>query len=62
MSSARFTAFFGDKTIPIELNPDPIVQGNSATATLTSNFVQSIPNRHYVWVYNLAGVKVDVIA
>lgn len=62
MSSARFSAVFGDRRVPVDLNPDPVIQASSATATLTSNFIQSIPNRHYVWVYNLAGVKVDVIA
>jgi hypothetical protein len=62
MSGVRFSAAIATIVPTIELNPDVVLEGSSAQATLTTHFVQSIPIRHYVWVYNLAGVKVDVIA
>ena len=59
--SARFTAaLVGDP--PILLVPAEVQQESSATVSLTIKGVSARPSRHYVWVYDLSGTKVDVIA
>lgn len=38
------------------------VAASFASATLTTETVRATPSRHLVWVYNLHGTKVDVLA
>jgi len=60
--SARFTAVLAPSGLAVELDPDPIVQSSTVTATIIAKGVSARPARHYVWVYDLSGTKVDVVA
>ena len=62
MSTARFTAALAPLNLVGEISPTEIVQGSSATATMTAKSASAVPARHYVWVYDLNGTKVDVLA
>lgn len=62
MSAVRFGAVFVPQAIVGLLVPDPIVQASQASATLISQIVIPKPRRYYVWVYDLEGEKVAVIA
>jgi hypothetical protein len=60
--SARFTAALTNAAVVVVLDPDPIVQSSTVTATMTVKGSSVRPARHYVWIYDLTGTKVDVIA
>ena len=62
MSAVRFGAAVADTSVTVLLDPDPIVQSSTVTATLTVKGASARPTRHYVWIYDLTGTKVDVIA
>lgn len=62
MSAVRFGAAVAETSVTVVLDPDPIVQSSTVTATMTVKGASVRPARHYVWVYDLSGTKVDVIA
>lgn len=62
MSSARFTASLVGTVPEVLLDPDPVIQESTASVSLTAKGVSARPTRHYVWVYDLSGTRVDVIA
>lgn len=60
MSTRYLAALVAPPTL--ELVPSSVDQDSTATATLTSKAISAKPIRHYVWVYDLSGTKVDVLA
>lgn len=62
MSAVRFGAVFVPQAIVGLLVPDPIVQASQASAILISQVLIAKPRTYYVWVYDLEGEKVAVIA
>lgn len=62
MSTARFTAAIAVGLPTVDIDPDSVVQGSLAGASLKAKAIALAPSRHYVWIYDVSGVKVDVIA
>ena len=62
MSSVRFGAALADVAPSSILTPDPVVQDSFASAALLSLIVLAKPRRFYIWVYDLQGERVAVIA
>ena len=62
MSTVRFGAVLASPSINSLVIPDLVVQASQASAVLISQIVIPKPRRYYVWVYDLEGEKVAVIA
>jgi len=63
MSSARFTSLFWTSISPApDMDPGAVVQASVASASMISKALPAVPSRHYIWIYDISGVKSDVIA
>ena len=63
MSAARFTAVVNTGiTASPDMDPVAVVQASVATASMETKAIPAKPSRHYIWIYDIEGVKHDVIA
>lgn len=62
MSAVRFGAALAEVSLNVQLVPEPVIQASQASAVLSSRRVILKPRAYYLWVYNLEGEKVAVIA
>ncbi len=62
MSTARFTGALADIVPTVQFPATSISQDSSVTASFISQNIGEAPRRHYVWIYDIAGVKADVVA
>jgi len=63
MSAARFTSLLGTDISPApDMDPGLVVQDSVASCSMVSKALPAVPSRFYIWIYDIAGVKTDVIA